>query len=460
MAYKSVAESAVLAAALHRSRMQWLCDGIFKRYWTKPIKKKGVTEAIDNNPDVKSMQRIGSCTITIEPHTLDATVYVVREALPPAPPPSMPLHRPPIASPAPQPIQPQIRGGDVVKKEGTPARIPTPVQKPSLNGGLTHQVRPPPPAQPAPPKPNTDPVIQMLASRAANDPTLKALMKIVASSQATPEQLKTFQGHIDELNAIVRRQQEAERTQKARNAAGIPNARPTPISTSGKSSTVPTKTPNTTTNPASPYGSAPSTPGAWQPPYHNVPQLSATPRPVYTPTSRPEAPIKHVILEFSTQVDSNTPASADRWLFPEYAVFEPIMHSHHDMVCSFLVTQKGSEILARPDRRSAEGAAAVSENAKWDPDTMYYQPVTMMMHCINIKTQDSILRAAKPLPEVQQYMRDVLEKGSRAPVEYLVPRLPREKASTVDGLGCEFVDSAVELGSADEDDELKDFYGN
>jgi hypothetical protein len=46
----------------------------------------------------------------------------------------------------------------------------------------------------------------MLAARAASDPQLKELMKVVATSKASPEQLKEFQVHIDEFNEVVRRQ--------------------------------------------------------------------------------------------------------------------------------------------------------------------------------------------------------------------------------------------------------------
>lgn len=55
----------------------------------------------------------------------------------------------------------------------------------------------------------------MLATRAAADPELKALMRVVASSQASQEQLRAFQAHIDELNAIIKSREQQEQRQQA-----------------------------------------------------------------------------------------------------------------------------------------------------------------------------------------------------------------------------------------------------
>ncbi|KAF2453887.1 hypothetical protein BDY21DRAFT_366612 [Lineolata rhizophorae] len=52
-------------------------------------------------------------------------------------------------------------------------------------------------------KPPADPVIQMLADRASQDPQLKAVMKIVATGNATQEQLEFFQRHINEFTRVI-----------------------------------------------------------------------------------------------------------------------------------------------------------------------------------------------------------------------------------------------------------------
>lgn len=56
--------------------------------------------------------------------------------------------------------------------------------------------------------PSRDPVIQALADEASSNPELKDLMKVVASSKASQEQLQTFQNHIDrvKVDTIQKRQ--------------------------------------------------------------------------------------------------------------------------------------------------------------------------------------------------------------------------------------------------------------
>src|SRR5438874_1636056 len=79
-------------------------------------KKKGAPEVSSNNPDQKSMQKLGHCTLTIEPHTFDAVIYTVRDPNGPPPvyyrhpnqypqqppPPHLQNHYPAIPAPPPQ----------------------------------------------------------------------------------------------------------------------------------------------------------------------------------------------------------------------------------------------------------------------------------------------------------------------------------------------------------------------
>lgn len=135
------------------------------------------------------------------------------------------------------------------------------------------------------------------------------------------------------------------------------------------------------------------------------------------------------------------------------------------MVCSFFVIRKGSQITAA--QNSGDPDTTTPSN-KWKANEEYYQPVTMTLKAPVHRTLETIARAAKPLPEVQAYMKQVMEQKKRAPGEYLVTRLPKDKDVTVGATDAdvsladswEFVDSGVEVGSPDEDDELKDFYGS
>ncbi|KAJ4598430.1 hypothetical protein HRR84_003804 [Exophiala dermatitidis] len=596
--YQSIAESAVLSASLHRSRMQWLVDGVFQKYWVKPVKRKGVVEAPPNNPDVKSMQKLGIATITIEPHTFDAVFYTVRDPAGPQPyqrhanqhttkhmiPPQSPYGAtpPPIAfqrsgthaaapappfnhSPAgpikasspstqpkphlpstpsypntpsqpatpqlnPQPATPQLNhgtqplpartdqpGGPIgppapaavsVKQEEAPRPVSASLQS-------TPSVQPPPPAAgstnapssattptPGPSqKPSqppggkgstTDPVIQMLAARAASDHKLKELMKIVATSKASAEQLKEFQAHIDEFNEVVRKQeaervarnQERSNTERPSNALvpavseaskegkAVPAPSPSTLAQTPKQSPAPTAAQSSVPKPT--HGQQrqpPPSPGPAAFPgvihtFTPAPQRPSGPGgPMggfmgYPPPPRPEPIVKHIVMELTSIPGSGQSPCQDRWLFPEHAVLE-IRYGGLEMICSFFVERKGSEILSRQGAGAAENENSAMR-MKWKAEQEYYQPVTMTVKATNHRTIETIARAAKPLPLVQSYMKNVMDKKERAPTEYLAYQLPREGSTTAaEGSEPAFVDSGVELGSesCSEDDELKDVYG-
>lgn len=477
--YQSIAESAVLAASLHRSRMQWLCDGIFTRYWTKPVKRKGVIEQPPGNPDAKSMSKLGNATMTIEPHVFDVTFYTVKDTssiLPPiyrhpnqhtakpaaAPPPAalpvlnpQPLLQPPAQQPTKpvQPTQPPINSPIVAASSSTAPAVAatTPVKeeipitqlKTELQGSSTPPVSLPshpvahPPTQsvaPAPQengitKPPNDPVIQMLAARAATDNKLKELMKVVALSKASVEQLREFQAHIDEFKKVIE-QQGANKP-----ASSKPKQSPAPSAAH----------PATYSTPSRPHPGPPSSMGG---PMHMAP-----PSYVAYPPPRAEPFIKHIVIEFHSAASVSQGASTDRWLFPEHAILD-IRSGGMEMVASFFVVRKGNEILKRLGADSDDNGSGLGQKFKTGED--YYQPITMFIKATQHKTIETIARAAKPLPDCQRHMKEVMEQKTRASDEYLVYRLPREK-SLAETNPSEFVDSAVELSNG-EDDELKDVY--
>lgn len=544
--YQSIAESAVLAASLHKSRVQWLCDGIFKKYWTKPIKRKGVTEVPPNNPDPKSMHKLGNATVTIEPHTFDVAFFAVRDpqssvpyqrhpnqhtpkppfqpspygtmyypptpphAYPPQPPPTPPQHgfptQPPSGMPqTPQPYTPVPSNPVPAAHTAQPPSMPTdsqvnPVVSPPapnqvattssalpklpessqapkikqevVSQSPSHAVTPvlassstPIPQQaplpgerrPEPPAPtnraNNDPVIHMLARRAASSPRLKELMKIVAASKASPEQLKEFQSHIDEFNAVLKRQEMLQKEHEQQQREVKPDVKPM-------------SKPSTPNHNASPAASHPAMYNATNgPPRPPMGPTGPFPRPpqymAYPPPPRPEPKTKHIIMEFTTAASSTQPASQDRWLFPDYAVLD-LRYGGLEMVCSFFVERKGSDILAAIRSNTEERGEEEDSTAlpQYKPDEDYYQPVTMVVKATSHRIIETIARAANSLSAVQEYMKNVMQTKTRAPEEFLAHHLPRESIEhpTVD-----FVDSAVEMVSEEEeleDDELKDFYGN
>lgn len=440
--YQSIPDSAILAASLHRSRAQWLVDGVFKKYWTKPVKRKGVIDVPPNNPDQKSMQKLGNGTITIEPHKFDVSFYTVREVQAPVPyyrpaPQQAPKATPAVASPA-TPSTP-TSGPAVVRPPQSTAPSPAVKQEAAtFNPSVppSHAASGPAASQQPPPqKPTSDPVIQMLAARASTDIRLKELMKVVATSQASPDQLKEFQGHIDEFNTIVKRQ-EVERIEKQKQQEAASN---TPEVKAVQVPAAPTPGPSINSNATA--ASRPSVPGPTAPPYTSYPQ------------PRPEPIIKHIVVEFHGEG-----ATQDRWLFPEHAVLD-IKYGDVEMICSFFVERKGSDIISSLSGGSTEEATVLQ--SKWKAEQDYYQPISMLVRANQHRTIETIARAAKVLPEVQEYMRDVIKNKVLASQEYLVHQLPREKGVAAGEIACtDFVDSAVEMISDEEDDELKGFYGH
>lgn len=181
----------------------------------------------------------------------------------------------------------------------------------------------------------------------------------------------------------------------------------------------------------------------------------------------PEPRIKAIVLEFTTPASAAVPASQDRYLFPEYAVLDtPLSGQGLEMVCSFLVVRKGCDLLAMQSIESTSTKPPVGGLTPWMADEEYYQPVTMTIRTSQHRILEIIARSAKPLGEVQNKMKEIMQSKTRVRDEFLLMRLPREKVTSVAGSsGPErgFVDSAVEIEdeerSGDEDDELKAFYG-
>ncbi|QGA19394.1 hypothetical protein EYB26_007083 [Talaromyces marneffei] len=296
--YQSFAESAILSISLDRSKKKWLSDGIFERYWTKPKKTK--REQLEGkNPPKDSMTKIGPCKIIIEPHHFDAMIYTVKDPnakptvqiTPPqrhiihyGPPPPQAGYQYQHYAPPQQMRPPPYPYNQPPNAHHAPPRPPQPPQVPRQPPA---QAQGPPP-QPA--KPSPDPVIQMLATRAASDPELKALMRIVASSKATQEQLRIFQGHIDELNAIIRQRERQQQQYYQQNPqAPRPQTAPTPQNPPPAAPPAPqqdTQKPLQQNPQQSQTVATSSTP---TPMPSSTPQSSSTPVPT-TSTVKPEAP--------------------------------------------------------------------------------------------------------------------------------------------------------------------------
>jgi hypothetical protein len=422
----------VLAVSLERSRQKWLNEGIFEKYWTKPSKKKN--QADIHNPPKDTMLKLGTCTITIEPHSFEATLYTVREPqvtfLPPmglTPPrsllpqygapaaqhPSLYSNLKPPTQPATQTSSPAFANhpSSSLSKENSVQQRPainprttptstnaTPIPGQGTIGPINSMTAQAPPQASKTTPPSPDPVIQMLATKAATDHNLKALMRVVASGKASPAELRIFQGHIDELNAILQAKSQANRplapsplTSSASNLQRTPSTDPysapvgqhIPRDVNGNGFTLPP--------PTAPVKAEPV-------PNYYTESLPAV-RPKVQPPMKPD--ITAVVLEFSA-------GSGDRFLFPKHSVLEYLPGGTR-VIASFLVVRKGS----------------LSDAGAYDPKLDYYQPVTINLSTPHARLLEPLARVVAPLEEVRKHMDGIMDRMPRAREVHLALRLPR-----------------------------------
>ncbi|EEH18049.1 hypothetical protein PABG_00612 [Paracoccidioides brasiliensis Pb03] len=473
--YQSYAESAVLAAALQRSRVKWLNDCIFEKYWTKPSKKK-LQPQLAQNPPRESMSKLGPCSIVIEPHHFEAMLYTVRNPQGQAPiqyapqqrpivqyaPPNNfhqyqpypspvqsrqpyspnshtpPASTPPAQRPPPQPPQNQFEQ-PIQNTPPAPAQASTPHARPE--GPTSHsqsrqtqsqpsQARPsqvtpmqdhpyrPPPESPQPVKTSPDPVIQMLATRAASNPELKALMRVVASSKASQAQLRTFQAHIDELNAILASRKQAEahhnplhiepQQQGQSLASGPPAQNPAPPP-SHQSHSVHSKQPSVPNPPPPARASSSSyTTYGHQPPAQPIRSKNTQQHPPQNThfhqhsSSQPPQKVdpKAVVFEFLAPTPAGNHSShsttGDRYLFPANTILD-YFPGGTTVIASFLVIKKIDPSAPPPNSsNSAAGGKGKSKKSKLASATETPAPTDT-----SINNNTPVPHQGTPNPETQ-----------------------------------------------------------
>ncbi|KAL8932959.1 MAG: hypothetical protein Q9216_006593 [Gyalolechia sp. 2 TL-2023] len=443
--YRTIAESGILAASIQQSRQKWVAEGIFDRYWARPSRKKGQAEP--PNPAKETMSKFGTCSVIIEPHVFEATLYTVKETqsvfvpshLPPPPPPPPPnpaynpyqdhkTYKPQVhasnnygnlpqyhqeyqstASTSNLTLPPFREGFGQFSSQGPPSYHKSTAPPGEIDRSGAEDIVPPPNVGPdAATSENekpTDPVIQMLATRAASDHNLKALMKVVASGHATHEQLREFQDHIDELNSLIKGRESVTQSTPDQN----PRAPPPPL-------------------PVQSHLSAPS-PSPLQQPPASVSSTPYTPLPPVPKQVKLEAQTQthqfsHMVQPPKTKTAMSIPykpdnismvfdlcLNGDRFIFPRNSILE-YLPGGMQVVVSFLVIRKGN------------AAAATGE---YDKTTTYYEPVTMRLLASNPKYLESLTRAVAPPEEVRKYMTGVFDKMSPAKAAFLMTRLPKTK---------------------------------
>lgn len=241
----------------------------------------------------------------------------------------------------------------------------------------------------------------MLAERAATDPDLKALMKTVANGEATPDQLRKFQGHIDELTRIQKAREEAKSIQRAAQP-------PPPSPTSTTIPPEPQANGNVTARPAPPIPNAPkalpiSTPTPAKPETHSHPQPQALRSKGPVPSTKPD--ITNVVFEFAG-------GNGDRYQFPKHSILEYLPGGQ--VIASFLIVRKGSS----------------ADSPTYDPELDYYQPITIRLYAYQGRQLEALQKVVAPIEEVRRYMDDVMDHATRAEYVLLAMRLPKDKEQT------------------------------
>lgn len=391
------------------------------------------------------MSKLGSCTLIIEPHFFEATLYVVK-GRPPA------VNSPPITQPPapPQSSPPGMRyssftqspsllphnyitsaSGNALSSHGQQksSQPSLPVRKESST-----PFRPdgPPPLHQNPfatpstvsvpdtgainhitvvggqsqdDKPDQDLFIKLLAMRAASNSELKALMKIVSTGNASQQQLDEFQIHVDSLHEHLSACNKP--SQPAKDPPGVaqcPNAQEVPSQHSVASTIMPRPLPVKISELNKQYASSNSIvyPIKQEPSPQYFSRYTQPSRPKSLAAQKPD--LSAIVFDLG--------GGGDRFLFPRFSILEYIPGGTQ-VIVSFLIIRKGG--------------VAVSKGYK--DNTSYYQPVTMRLTAQNPRVLEPLARVVASPDEVKKYMDSVFDKMNRAENVFLAVQLPRTSES-------------------------------
>lgn len=466
MTRKADLSSGVLAASIERSRHKWLSDAIFERYWKKPIKK----ETVPSNPAKETMVRLGTCSMVIEPHVFDIVLYSVKDL--PAVALSYGQHFPPPTQYSPfsqtQSYSPPVYSGPFTgTHHSNGSQHHKPISQQSLppfreafagaeNGVPSPAYNRPPPTAPTgvsnasrsssisnkggrykSGEANGDPVIQVLATRAASDSSLKELMTVVASGLATPEQLKEFQAHIDEINSSLdRKKQSPDVPIKSTEDPEQPMTGKPPLTQESHEgiSHPPSlsqvgSNPSTISYPPDPMKPhlnsqikhEPQVPHS----YPAIPYNAPRPRPIAT--QKPD--VHSLVFDFNT--------NGDRYKIPRLSILD-YLPGNTQVLISFLVVRRGDTAASKA----------------YKPTKMYYQPVTLRLSAQRPNILEPLARIVAPPDEVRKYMNETMDKHTPAEEVFLATRLPKAKEG-IDGS----TETEQNLDAKEKDLFMKAFYG-
>lgn len=388
--YQSVLDSGVLLASFTRSRQIWTHGTLLEKFWTKTKapsakKLKEMTEeekAAHKAAKGPAMSKIGQATVTIEPHAFEVTLFVVKDTMPGIKQGQLPPERQFQQYNVPQPsLAPAYRPPQQYQPAHT-VQYQTPPQPPRPQASNAVP-RPNPAPVVAPPKPNPgpDPVIKALAARAAGNPELKKVMKVVAQGNASSSELEYFQEHIKELTAQFEKERDEKEKWKQQSTPKppVPPAPRPPVQ-----NTTPYPINNMAPRPPNMQYTQPNS----QPPR---PRIVSTPAPL------------QILIQFGENAN-------DRYSIPKNSILEFL--PGNSLLCSFVVVKTGAD--------------AVDKHG-FDPKVEYWQPVTMKISAES-HILDMIGRVVATADESRSYMSGVMERCKKAEEPNLAFRLPKVSA--------------------------------
>jgi hypothetical protein len=279
-----------------------------------------------------------------------------------------------------------------------------------------------PPSQPDPPRP--DPVIQMLAMKAATDVKLKELMRIVASGKATREQLQEFQGYIDTLTAASNNPPIGPPGSQSRPGGPPPlvqqsqpqrqQIHPQPQPQQQMHHQTHPMHQNQHTNPQ--YPTHTQQHQMYQHPHNQHLQQNYRQNPQPLPVQQrtqpqpkvrtiPQPP-KHetvgIVFEF---LDSYS--QGDRFLFPKFAILE-YLNRGTTVKASFIVTRKPLGLIDE-----------------------HYQPITIALQCHYPRVLEHLKMIVADPDATRNHIKQIMENTKRVDNSFLVYRLRRESGEVV-----------------------------
>ena len=463
LSLQSIAESGVLAASLSRSRAKWVNEGIFERYWSKPKKSRGQIIEVENNPPKDSMVQLGRSKLSVEPHVFEVYIHGIRDVVPPmqvapktgpvAPSAgvsgSQPLYpsqasdqknptptsnaalllqysnnpkpSPQIQSSQPVQVPPNTQSSQPMTPTQTVQPVqaaqstsqPTPAMKPQESAApiiqspqQNQQVQQTQQARPA----GQDPVIQMLAQRASENPELKELMKIVASGTANKEQLAEFQRHIDELTRILHQRNVF---QQQTSIAGNTQTPTVNNSQSKQGLMTPQSNPPYPQQPKPAQYNNTSNIIIKPPVQHLQSPVARAPKPA-APTMFPASTrFKGIALEILDPTARCNTTPNDRLLFPRNTIlnYHP---SGRSVTASFLVVK-----TVPPSASSS----TLSTSLEAEPKKLHV-PITVLFESPDQQALAHLRAGVAPEVEVSKYMDDIVRDTERASEAELALRLP------------------------------------